>query len=70
MPFKRHDGRVEIDLILKGIKTVPGPPDARPELVEIDLILKGIKTRLRMMRTKDVKRGVEIDLILKGIKTT
>ena len=37
---------VEIDLILKGIKTLLHlPHEQRPSLVEIDLILKGIKTR-------------------------
>ena len=40
---------VEIDLILKGIKTHERgeADDTFPHIVEIDLILKGIKTRRR-----------------------
>ena len=59
---------VEIDLILKGIKTNQLKPIRHCTVVEIDLILKGIKTqREPMNHTKG--RRVEIDLILKGIKT-
>ena len=64
---------MEIDLILKGIKTKL----ALCQLffscfhVEIDLILKGIKTRHPPdSYTVFQKAPVEIDLILKGIKTT
>ena len=59
---------VEIDLILKGIKTQASAFLSSDEKgVEIDLILKGIKTD--ELKSKDDERGhdVEIDLILKGI---
>ena len=63
---------VEIDLILKGIKTrdvrkaqsLPPKPS-----VEIDLILKGIKTKTSVRGFSTGGQVVEIDLILKGIKT-
>ena len=62
---------VEIDLILKGIKTsacVRVVAAVRPK-VEIDLILKGIKTIRKNLRFRLAFLCVEIDLILKGIKT-
>ena len=63
--------RVEIDLILKGIKTLGrgGLVITSAQLVEIDLILKGIKTHDGFSIIVNRYRDVEIDLILKGIKT-
>ena len=61
---------MEIDLILKGIKT--GQIDefhAGFLFVEIDLILKGIKTSGNFSTNLLHILVVEIDLILKGIKT-
>ena len=62
--------RVEIDLILKGIKTIHFAATFLTEAirVEIDLILKGIKTALALA-LRPCPCCVEIDLILKGIKT-
>ncbi len=61
---------MEIDLILKGIKTVKVVINyPKVDGVEIDLILKGIKT-LQIGELKIlIPSIVEIDLILKGIKT-
>ena len=61
---------MEIDLILKGIKTgIKCLNVSMTKLVEIDLILKGIKTRQDALSPQALLDSVEIDLILKGIKT-
>ena len=62
---------VEIDLILKGIKTIllGCPLRFARAWVEIDLILKGIKTPASTPIICFVVFHVEIDLIHKGIKT-
>ena len=51
-------GAVEIDLILKGIKTrvIKGHIVRRIKGVEIDLILKGIKTRIMKLALHSILR--------------
>ena len=61
---------MEIDLILKGIKTKVFRRFVKnSQEVEIDLILKGIKTLALAIPNSIPAIKVEIDLILKGIKT-